>query len=400
MGMCTAPAAITTEPSRRNLPGNLSTILGSDGPMPEPSCRRAETHSTRRAPRPLAELVAVLLTAGFAASAAAADLPTGAHARLRAEARAALDRGEAAKALGIYQRLARDGDAVGSNNAGVLLLQGWGAAADPVAARAWFRRAAEAGLPGGQYNYALSLLRGLGGVVDRETGLALLEQAARAGDADAHLELGLAAAVNPLRRAAAITHFRHAALAGRPLAQLNLATLLLDGEAPAERSEAEDWLQRAAGAGEATAAYRLAMLLLGRVETEAARVPEAVAFLRMAAEAGYPEALLNLGVIEAEGRWVKRDLGSALRRWRLAAELGQPAAQFNLGLAHARRDFGVEDAPEAYAWLALAAAAGHPGADTALDELASRLDPAQLRHGEVLFQQRIDRFLRPPQARR
>ncbi len=382
--MCMAPAAITTEGMSVSL---LRVPLAASG-------------SARSTPIGLIPRVAVLLTAGLGALAAAADRPTDAHARLRAEARAALDRGDAASALGLYQRLARDGDAVGSNNAGVLLLQGRGAAADPAAARAWFRRAAEAGLPGGQYNYALSLLRGLGGVVDREAGLALLEQAARAGDADAHLELGLAAAGDPGRRAAAINHFRHAAAAGLPLAQLNLATLLLDGNAAAERSEAEGWLQRAASAGEATAAYRLAMLLLERVETDAARVPEAVAFLRMAAEAGYPEALLNLGVIEAEGRWVRRDLGSALRRWRLAAELGQPAAQFNLGLAYTRRDFGIEDAPEAYAWLALAAAAGHPGADTALDELSSRLDPAQLRHGEALFQQRIDRFLRLPRARR
>ena len=81
---------------------------------------------------------------------------------LLAEARAAFEAGEYARALSLWEPLAHAGVARAQNNIGVCFSNGLGVERDPILAVKWLSLAAAGGDPLAQRNLATAYLNGLG----------------------------------------------------------------------------------------------------------------------------------------------------------------------------------------------------------------------------------------------
>lgn len=146
--------------------------------------------------------------------------------------------------------------------------------------------------------------------------------------------------------------------------------------------------------------------------------PTAVAEFRALAEAGHPDAQVNLGNLYAKGYGVEQSYSTAFRWYLRAAEQGHPVAQGKLGLMYfyglglrkdhveAERWFrsaaengnadaasvlaslyasgeGVaKDPAAAYFWYSIAMERGHPDAEAYRNELVETMSPGEI--GEAL----------------
>ena len=90
-----------------------------------------------------------------------------------------------------------------------------------------------------------------------------------------------------------------------------------------------------------------------------------------AANGGYADAQLNLGIIHGEGRGVKQDHKEAARWHHNAAEQGHAEAQFNMGIMHANGRGVQQDNKEAARWYRKSAEQGHEKARAALRFIAT-----------------------------
>ncbi len=96
------------------------------------------------------------------------------------------------------------------------------------------------------------------------------------------------------------------------------------------------------------------------------------------ADQGDPGAQRRIGSMYETGQGVKQDYAAALKWYRLAADQGDSRAQASLGLMY-RDGHGLpQDNIQAYKWSHIAARAGLPIAAEARDELARRMDAAQI----------------------
>ena len=134
---------------------------------------------------------------------------------------------------------------------------------------------------------------------------------------------------------------------------------------------------------------------------------------RAAADAGDPDAQVNLGMLVAIGRGVDRDLPEAMRLYQLSADRGNAQAQFLLGVIYSKgwgvsqnlaqvigwsqnedpsglgavveNGFGVEqDDQAAVYYFRLAALHGHPAAEYNLGEM--------LEHGKGVKRDPVEAF--------
>lgn len=154
---------------------------------------------------------------------------------------------------------------------------------------------------------------------------------------------------------------------------------------------------RAAAASKAPLAARRALYELGRAYAAAQQLPEAVGAYRKAADKGSTSAMVELGVMLANGAGVAKDEGEARTLFQRAAEAGNPRgatnlaaigsdggapsdpaearallekaaatnsaeAEFQLGVMLASGTGGPKDDVAARALFARAAAQGHPAA--------------------------------------
>jgi localization factor PodJL len=171
---------------------------------------------------------------------------------------------------------------------------------------------------------------------------------------------------------------RHAALAGNPAAEYELALRYTEGRGvPPSLEEAVHWLERAANHGLAPAQYRLGSLYEKgqgvKKDLEAAR-----RLYTAAATKGNGKAMHNLAVLYAEGINGDPDYRNAAQWFRKAADRGIADSQYNLGILYAR-GIGVEaNLAESYKWFALAAQQGDKDANKKRDDVAARLDAQSL----------------------
>ena len=109
--------------------------------------------------------------------------------------------------------------------------------------------------------------------------------------------------------------------------------------------------------GDAETAYRLGVAFANGIGTKL-DVPEALKWLRVAADRNHPEALFLIGRCYAEGNGIPKDPAKAVAWYRKAAETGLPEAQMALGKCY-ESGIGVQkDAVEAFAWYRRAAEQG------------------------------------------
>lgn len=150
------------------------------------------------------------------------------------------------------------------------------------------------------------------------------EKAAAAGSAEALARLGVLNTLGidaPANLTAAAKCFRDAAAKGNALGQLNLAVLLLRGQAKDADPEKPRQLLEQAHRANANAAFEYGMLFY-EGHLVAKDIARAAEIFLLAANAGNPSALTNLGVIAFNGELGKADLVTATQWWQLAAEAG------------------------------------------------------------------------------
>jgi hypothetical protein len=119
---------------------------------------------------------------------------------------------------------------------------------------------------------------------------------------------------------------------GNPKAEAALGEMLLRGEGiPKDEARAVALLEKAARAGNSSAAFRIGMLLANGENGVAKDPTRALAYFRAAAAGGEAEAFHNIGAAYASARGVKRDYGEALGWLIVARQKGaDPTAEQSL----------------------------------------------------------------------
>jgi len=88
-----------------------------------------------------------------------------------------------------------------------------------------------------------------------------------------------------------------------------------------------------------------------------------LAYLQRLAEAGNPEAQLQLAIVYAKGDGVPQDYATAVKWFRAAADQGLPRAQYDMGVVYERGRGVTADAEQAVSWYLKAAQGKYPPAE-------------------------------------
>lgn len=243
-----------------------------------------------------------------------------------------------------FLKAAEQGHATAAYNLAVCHQHGQGVEQDLTEALRWCQYAADQGLRDAKVKLAELHLAGAGGTRDAPRAVALLKEASEAGDGQAKTQLAMIYlegrdVFKDSRKAEQL--LQDAADSGYVAASLHLGHLYAGHYDPA-RAQPEDALSHylvAAQAGNAIAQHLVANQLLSRNDPEVAH--EAVLWLRRAAEAGFPPALFQMGVIFCQGQLLEKDLTEGVRWYERAAQQGHALALYNLGVMVAK-GMGVE----------------------------------------------------------
>ena len=107
-------------------------------------------------------------------------------------------------------------------------------------------------------------------------------------------------------------------------------------------------------------------------------------WLRLAAEGGHPEALLQLGSDYYNGTGVLQDKREAARLWELAAERWHTVAIMWLGNMYTDGDGVLQDFVRGHAWYNIASALGSETGASRRDSLAQRMTVEQIAEAQRL----------------
>jgi TPR repeat protein len=226
-------------------------------------------------------------------------------------------RGDPARAGDLYRRAMEQGHDEAAVSLGVLYQNGRGVAQDLARARSLYEGPAAAGNARAQNNLGLMYVRGEGVPQDYARAADLFQSAA---------EQGLAVAIGnlatmyengfgvPLDEVRAAELNRQAGRSGDQVAGEAAGPDLRPGSVfdtrllpPDTGAESLQQLQSGARAGDPLAEFLLGWLLLQEGREDYARHRQAATLLRRAAEAGYPAAQANLGLMYFEGRALPQD---------------------------------------------------------------------------------------------
>jgi len=178
-------------------------------------------------------------------------------------------------------------------------------------------------------------------------------------------QLGRAYAANQQIKEA-IAAYRKAADKGSSAAMAELGVLFANGTGvPKDEAQSQQWLQRAAAAGNPRAAVTLA----DTAGATPADPVQARALLEQAAAANSAEAQFQLGVMYAEGTGGPKDAAAARALFEKAAAQGHAQALDWLGAFTLSGRGGPQDTKAAKAYYEQAAALGNEDAKAALDRL-------------------------------
>lgn len=171
---------------------------------------------------------------------------------------------------------------------------------------------------------------------------------------------------------------RNAAAAGDAAAAYEIAMRFAEGRGvPASFDDAARWYERAASKGLAPAQFRYASLL-EKGQGVRKDLGQARKLYLAAAAKGNAKAMHNLAVLYAEGIDGRPDYATAAQWFTKAAQHGVPDSQYNLGVLAARGLGAPKNLAESYKWFALAAAQGDKEAARKRDEVAGQIDSRAL----------------------
>jgi len=169
---------------------------------------------------------------------------------------------------------------------------------------------------------------------------------------------------------------RKAAEMGDAEAQYALSSAYLIGHGGVSKDgeQAVKWLRMSADQGFPPAQYDL-----GLVYWEGAMVPQdfsqAVVWMQKAAVSGFVWAQYNLGIAYKVGNGVGQDFPEALKWFQEAADQGFAPAQFEVGLAYGKGQGTGRDVYAAEYWVAQAAGQGLKEAQELMEQLESIKKP-------------------------
>ena len=171
---------------------------------------------------------------------------------------------------------------------------------------------------------------------------------------------------------------RHAAAAGEAAAAYEVAVRYAEGRGvPVNLEDSARWFERAARDGLAPAQFRLASLY-EKGQGVKKDLGQARRLYSAAAAKGNGKAMHNLAVLYAEGIDGKPDYAAAAQWFGKAAARGISDSQYNLGILCARGLGTEKNLGESYKWFALAAAQGDKEAGKKRDDVAAQLDAKAL----------------------
>lgn len=136
---------------------------------------------------------------------------------------------------------------------------------------------------------------------------------------------------------------QRAAEAGDATAALQLGKLWFKGAAglPADTDRALPWLHQAADQGQDAAAHYIALILKNGSAQTPAHAQAAARWMRRAAEAGWADSQFLLGQMLLHGQGVKADPDQARAWFERAAEQDHPEANLQLLLAQTHAELGL-----------------------------------------------------------
>lgn len=241
--------------------------------------------------------------------------------------------------------------------------------------------AADRGEVEAQFLSARACLLGEGVPKDVKKAFELMKSAADQGYPDAMGGLGYFYSVGVAVKKddpQAAEWFRKGAEKGSAKAQLNLAKMLLAGNAGASvsgerdpvklRDEGLQWLKKAADQELPEAALAYGSILYFGDQGVTKDYGKAASYLKVAAEAGNPDARNLLGNQYELGLGVPVDPAAAEQWFRKAALQGQVKAQSNLGRILGPLGETRETRIEALAWLMIASGQGEVTAEKSLND--------------------------------
>ena len=231
----------------------------------------------------------------------------------------------------------------------------------------WLVRAADGG-----DRQALLTLGKLYAAKDRDKSMQYLRRAARADVPEAMFLLARMVATPAAARAWLVK----ASQAGHVRAKLALASMYAAGRGgQRDYSKARELIDQAARGGEAETVYLAAMMLRDEVGDIDSDGPAIVTWLIRATDAGHRKARVELGRCYLFGRGVDDNVFDAMKYLKPAAEAGDPEAMMLLGKAL----IGEREADKGMAWLDRSAEAGNAAAMAAIGSHHESRDPAKAR---------------------
>jgi len=291
-----------------------------------------------------------------------------------------------------FKQSAELGDGLACLQLANFYYRGWGVVQTNLDAfRFWQGRAALLGSTAAQYAMGDAYRTGNGVSRDVENSLAWYRKAAAKSHPAALYDLALhylADKTNRLSRLQAESFMLQAAQAGHLEAQFQCAMSNFRGDVGAPDCEsAKLWLARSAENGWAKAEFCLFQLYYSGAPASAGcpaypkDVPQAVKWLRRAAEHENLQAQSILAVMLITGRDVERNKTEAEALLRNAAEHGYAQAQNDLGFAILNGDTSKTDLVEAAMWCRLATQTSDSNvlrrAEVNLSDVLSKLNASQ-----------------------
>ncbi len=237
-----------------------------------------------------------------------------------------------ARAAEFYRQAADLGHLEAMTSLGLLYQNGTGVTQDFAEALRLYEQAAAAGQPRAQNNLGLLYVRGNGVVQDYARAAVLFQTAAEQGLAVAMGNLATMYENGfgvPLDEALAADLYRRAGRGGSTLSGVSLRPgAVFDSRLvpPTEDGETLARLRQGARRGDPLAQFLLSWILLQQEELQQADWEQVAMLLQASAEAGYPPAMANLGLIYVEGRALPQDYVQGYMWLVLAASAGQEQA--------------------------------------------------------------------------
>jgi len=269
------------------------------------------------------------------------------------------------KAVRWFRKAAEEENTKGMTKLGSMYADGLGVPQNHRKAVRWYRKAAEKGNTEAMVKLGAAYSVGLGVPQDGEKAVRWYRKAAEDGNTEAMTMLGniyAAGLAVPQNYEKAVGWYQKAAEKGNTEAMAKLGTMHETGlGVPVNHQKAVRWYQKAAGKGNTEAMFRL-----GAYYTVDRGVPQnyrkAVRWYRKAAEKGNTEAMAKLGSMNADGLGVPQNEEKAVRWFRKAAEEGNTEAMAKLGAAYSAGLGVPQNEEKAARWSRKAAEDGNTDA--------------------------------------